>query len=51
MYAPVASAAMPSTAVLDLAAVDQPADRISRDVDAGLLSAAQFALAVDGKVG
>src|SRR3954471_12092292 len=35
---------------LDAAAVDKLAERIQRDVDSGLLPAAQFALARDGEV-
>jgi CubicO group peptidase (beta-lactamase class C family) len=41
---------MPLTADLDRAAVEKLAERIERDVDAGLLPAAQFALALDGEV-
>ena len=41
---------MPLTAELDRAAVDKLAARIERDVDEGLLPAAQFALALDGEV-
>ncbi|HEU4842551.1 MAG TPA: serine hydrolase domain-containing protein [Ilumatobacteraceae bacterium] len=41
---------MPLTADLDRAAVDKLAARIARDVDGGLLPAAQFALALDGEV-
>lgn len=38
------------SASLDRAALDQLAERIQRDVDSGLLSAAQFALALEGDV-
>jgi CubicO group peptidase (beta-lactamase class C family) len=41
---------MPLTADLDRAAVDKLAARIERDVDEGLLPAAQFALALDGEI-
>ena len=41
---------MPLTADLDRAAVDKLAARIERDVDDGLLPAAQFALALDGEI-
>ena len=41
---------MPLTAPLDRAAVDKLATRIERDVDEGLLPAAQFALALDGEI-
>jgi CubicO group peptidase (beta-lactamase class C family) len=38
------------TAGLDRAVVDQLAERIERDVDEGLLPAAQFALALEGEI-
>ena len=38
------------TGDLDRAAVDKLAARIERDVDEGLLPAAQFALALDGEI-
>jgi CubicO group peptidase (beta-lactamase class C family) len=41
---------MPLTADLDRAGVDKLAERIERDVDEGLLPAAQFALALDGEI-
>ena len=41
---------MPPTAHLDRAAVDKLTARIERDVDEGLLPAAQFALALDGEI-
>lgn len=41
---------MPLTSDLDRAAVDKLGARIERDVDEGLLPAAQFALALDGEI-